>query len=80
MRMQSAMTATISALLAIPVISAPIPTQMVITARPTPTDDRSISLEPGNMTVLRSNTPERILRLERLTGAFGRYAAFRPSR
>jgi hypothetical protein len=62
------MTATISALLAIPVISAPIPTQMVITARPTPTDDRSISLEPGNMTVLRSNTPERILRLERLTG------------
>jgi|HubBroStandDraft_4_1064222.scaffolds.fasta_scaffold128067_2 hypothetical protein len=44
------------------------PTQMVITVRPAPGDDRPISLEPGDLTVLRGNAPERILRLKRLTG------------
>jgi hypothetical protein len=44
------------------------PTQTVITVRPGPGDNRPNGLEPGDLTVLRGNTPERILRVERLTG------------
>jgi hypothetical protein len=44
------------------------PTQMVITVRPVPGDDRPINLESADVTVLRGNTPERIVRLERLSG------------
>jgi len=43
-------------------------TQTVITVRPGPGDNRPDGLEPGDLTALRGNAPERILRVERLTG------------
>lgn len=57
-----------------PAISAPKtnppggPTQMVITVRPAPGDDRPDGLEVGDLTVLRHNTPAPVVRLERLSG------------
>jgi len=47
---------------------AAAPTQMVITVRPSPGDDRPNVMEPGDLTVLRGNTAEPVVRLQRLTG------------
>ncbi len=44
-----------------------VPTQMVITARPASGGSRP-ALEAGDLTVLRGNTPEPVVRLERLVG------------
>jgi hypothetical protein len=48
--------------------TAVAPTQMVITVRPGPGDNRPDGLEPGDLTVRRANSPERILRVQRLAG------------
>lgn len=53
---------------AAPPNAAPVPTQMVITVRRAPGDDRPINLQPGDVTLLHANTPVRLLRLDRLTG------------
>jgi hypothetical protein len=45
------------------------PTQMVVTVRPAPGDDRPVGLEVGDLTVLRSNIPVPVVHLERLSGA-----------
>lgn len=45
------------------------PTQMVVTVRHAPGDDRPTSLEPADLAVLRNNTPAPIVHLERLSGA-----------
>lgn len=46
----------------------PGPTQMVVTVRPAPGDDRPNALEAGDLTVMRSNVPAPVVRLERLSG------------
>jgi len=73
---QSVVTGMIAvALVAVnPGISAPnsnttgVPTQMVITVRPAAGSPRTDSLEADDLTVLRGNTPVRVLRLQRLAG------------
>jgi len=44
------------------------PTQMVVTVRPSPGDNLPGGLEVGDLTVLRGNTPARVVGLERLSG------------
>jgi hypothetical protein len=57
-----------------PGISAPmpntmgVPTQIVITVRPTPPGSRPEILESGELSVLQSNTPAAVLGLQRLVG------------
>lgn len=45
-----------------------VPIQMVITVRSAPGNGRPESLEAGDLTVLRGNTPEPVVRLQRLAG------------
>jgi hypothetical protein len=45
-----------------------VPAQMVITVRSAPGNSRPESLEPGDLTVLRGNTREPVVRLQRLAG------------
>jgi len=49
-----------------------VPTKMVITVRPAPgnqrTSNQTTNLEPGELTVLRGNTPMSVLSLQRLAG------------
>jgi hypothetical protein len=45
-----------------------VPTQIVITVRPVPGGSRPEGLEAGDLTVLRGNTPEPVVRLQRLAG------------
>lgn len=45
-----------------------VPTQMVITVLPSPGGSRPQSLEAGELTILRGNTPAPIVRLQRLAG------------
>ena len=76
MRIKRVMTEIVAAILvaASPAMSAPktnatgAPTQMVITVRPAPGDNRSDGLEAGDLTVLRSNSAAPIVRFERLSG------------
>jgi len=74
MKIERVVTGTIAMILAVnPGISASnsnatgIPTQMVITVRPTQ-GSRLTSLEAGDLTVLRGNTRARVVGLQRLAG------------
>jgi hypothetical protein len=77
MKIKRIITEVIAAILVAgsPAISAPKtnttggPTQMVITVRPAPGDDRPDGLEVSDLTVLRGNIPAPVVRLERLSGA-----------
>ena len=76
MNIKRVMTEVVAAILVAgsPAISAPktnttgAPTQVVITVRPAPGDDRPDGLEAGDLSVLRGNTTAPVLRLERLSG------------
>jgi hypothetical protein len=76
MKIKRVMTVVAAAILVagIPAISAPktnatgAPTQMVVTVRTAPGDNRPDGLEVGDLTVLRSNVPAPVVRLERLSG------------
>jgi len=76
MKIKRVMTEVVAALLVVRglAIAAPkthttgVRTQMVITVRPAPGDNRPGGLEVGDLTVLRGDIPAPIVRLERLSG------------